>query len=66
MQGQISNMKTLAGAASPIEGFPFGKLRDDREAFLVSSPPFALFHWNTSLEAAGVCVLTANRGKSWH
>ena len=60
-------MKLLKGVASLTEGSPLGKLREDRQPFLVSIPAFVLFCWNMSLtEAAGVFVLAANRGKSWH
>jgi hypothetical protein len=50
--------------ASSIEKSQNKKLRGDKEFFLVSDPPFAMFCWNMSLtEAAGVCVLAANRGE---
>lgn len=61
-------MPTLeGGVASPTEGSPIGKVGDDRKLCLVSLPAFVQFYGNMSLtEAAGACVLAANRGKSWH
>lgn len=66
-KGQISNMETLEGGGITHWGVLSWETQGRQNPFLVSIPPFALFYGNRRLtEAAGVCVLAANRGKNWH
>lgn len=63
----LQHVSSWGGWHHPPRGLQLGNSGMTGSFLLVSIPPFALFYWNMSLtEAAGVCVLAANRGKSWH